>query len=132
MPRLTPSTYLIHHQQLKTVWETHQYWFAALSPNDQWALHQFYKPSVNLTATELLAHRRAVTAADPSLPHRAGRAYAKLSHGERSRAIAGTASSRAITVRSVVRPEPDLRLLAKVYIRMALEDMKERQNRSAA
>lgn len=95
-------------------------------------MHRFYQPASDMTATELIAHRRSVTAADPSLPHRAGRAYAKLSRGEWSRATTRTTNGRTISVRSVVRPKPDLRLLAKVYIRMAREDMKEREDRSAA
>src|SRR5580693_2657969 len=58
-------------------------------------------------------HRHAVTAGDPSLPHRAGRAFAKLNRGEWSRATSRTVNGRTISVRSVVRPEPDLQLLAK-------------------
>jgi hypothetical protein len=85
-----------------------------------------------MTAAELIAHRRAVTEADPSLPQCAGRAYARLSRGERSRATAGMANGRTLSVRSVVRPEPDLRLLAKIYIRMAMRDINEPEDRTAA
>jgi hypothetical protein len=91
-------------------------WFANLSPNDQWELYRFYRPASDMTDRELIAHRRAVKAADSSLPQRAGWAYARLSRGQQTRVAAETANGRVIYVRSVVRPEPDLKMLAKVYM----------------
>ena len=55
---------------------------AYIHPNDQWTLHRFYRPSVDLTAEELIAYRQWITEIYPSLPHRAGRVYAKLKRGE--------------------------------------------------
>lgn len=113
MPRLTNTTYLFHHHQLKGLWATDERWFRYLSPNGQWALHRFYQPASDLTDTELIVHRRAVTAAEPFLPQRAGRAYARFSRGEAAPAGAATVNGRTVYVWAVMRPEPDLRLLRK-------------------
>lgn len=49
-----------------------------LSPAEQWTLHSYYEFTKNLTDTELLAHRAAVSTAQPSLPQSAGKAFARL------------------------------------------------------
>lgn len=49
-----------------------------LSPTEQWALHSYYEFTKRLTDDQLLAHRAAVSRAQPSLPHRAGKAFARL------------------------------------------------------
>jgi hypothetical protein len=78
---------------------------------------------------DLREYRRSVTRVDPSLPHRAGRAYAKLKRGEWSKVnYAVTPNGRVISVRSVVRPDPDARLIAKVYWQMAMQEVEEEQN----
>jgi hypothetical protein len=100
--------------------ETREGQFGYLSSNDQWDLHRFYRLTSHMTDTELIAHRRSVTKADPSLPHRAGRAYAKLSRGEWQPAVyAGTANGKAIMVRSVVNPQPNAELFARALIELA-------------
>lgn len=49
-----------------------------LSPTEQWALHGYYEFTKHLTDGELLAHRAAVSRVQPSLPHRAGKAFTRL------------------------------------------------------
>lgn len=49
-----------------------------LSPTEQWALHSYYEFTKHMTDTELLTHRAAVSRTQPSLPHRAGKAFARL------------------------------------------------------
>ncbi len=49
-----------------------------LSPTEQWTLHSYYEFTKHLTDTESLAHRAAITRTDPSLPHRAGKAFSRL------------------------------------------------------
>lgn len=49
-----------------------------LSPTEQWALHSYYEFTKHLTDAELLAHRAAVSKAQPSLPHWAGKAFTRL------------------------------------------------------
>ena len=49
-----------------------------LSPTEQWTLHSYYEFTKHLSDSGLLAHRAAVSRAQPSLPHRAGKALARL------------------------------------------------------
>jgi hypothetical protein len=89
-----------------------------LTPKGQWDLHSFYLVTQEMTDTELRLHRRVVKQVDSSLPQRAGRAYAKLRRGEWKRIdYAMTPKGRAITIHSVVKPQPDLQRLARAVLR---------------
>lgn len=125
MPRLTTPTYLSHHHQLKALWATDPRPFADLTWNDQLDLHRYYLLTLDKTEAELIAHRHNVHLGDPSLPQRAGRAYAKLMRGEKAPVgYSVSPSGHRITVRVLAWPEPDVRMLAKIFWQMALEDMK--------
>lgn len=78
MPRLTDHDYLQNHELLRADREVDNTAFVMLSAGEQWDLFQYYLPHQPHTPAALLAHRRDVAALDPSLPQRAGRAYAKL------------------------------------------------------
>lgn len=133
MPRLNTPTYLNHHHQLKELWLIDQSAFSYLSPSDQLALHKYFQFASEMTQAELIAHRRNVHALDPSLPHRAGRAYAKLLRGEEAQVpYTEVSDGRRISVRPVMRPEPDLHMLAKACIHMALDDLKRDSREDAA
>jgi hypothetical protein len=128
MPRLTTPTYLSHHYQLKALWAEDQCLFAFLSWNDHLDLHRYYLLTLDKTEPELITHRRNVHLGEPSLPHRAGRAYAKLLRGEKSPVkYSVMPDGRRISVRLLMRPQPDVHMLAKVFWQMALDDMKERE-----
>jgi hypothetical protein len=99
MPRLTNARYIAIHELLKRVWQENPPTFGYLSPEEQWLLHDYFRPSENLTETELIAHRREITAERPSLPHQAGRALADL-----GRTVAGlTLASQQQTTTSMKR-----------------------------
>ncbi|MDN5275652.1 MAG: hypothetical protein JWN33_301 [Candidatus Saccharibacteria bacterium] len=49
-----------------------------LSPTEQWTLHAYYEFTKSLSDAELITHRRRISQSQPSLPHRAGKAVAKL------------------------------------------------------
>lgn len=51
--------------------------FVLLGATEQWDLFQYYLPHKAHKRAELLAHRREVSALDPSLPQRAGRAFGR-------------------------------------------------------
>jgi hypothetical protein len=79
MTRLTNTTYLLQHHQLKDEWSSESGGaFIMLSPTEQWALHNYYEFTKRLTDSQLLAHRAAVSKAQPSLPQSAGKAFARL------------------------------------------------------
>ena len=108
MPRVTYETYRKRHLILRQLWSERQGLFILISPMEQWALHEYY-----LTT-------------QPSLPHRAGKAYAALDRrimaGRPIQNAVPTGSQRkgakVLTVRSLVRPQPDMDLLVKTLISM--------------
>jgi hypothetical protein len=105
--------------------------YSLLSSSDQWAIHRFYAPTDDIDDKTLRDYRRSVTKIDPSLPQRAGRAYAKLKRGEWSKVdYAVMPNGRAISVRAVVRPKPDAELLARVFWQMAMRDIEEKSKDS--
>jgi hypothetical protein len=79
MTRLTNTTYLTQHHQLKNEWFSESGGaFIMLSPTEQRTLHSYYEFTKHLLDTELLAHRAAVSKSQPSTPHRAGKAFTRL------------------------------------------------------
>jgi hypothetical protein len=100
---------------------------------DQLALHKYYLLTLDRTELELVAHRRNVQISDPSLPQRAGRAYARLMRGEKAKVGYGVMpNGRVISVRPLVRPQPDVRLPAKAFLYMAKRDIEEQAERDRA
>lgn len=108
-------------------------------------LHAYFAPYKELTDKEAITHRRQVTYDHPSLPHRAGKLYARLHKqalADRDRlAKATTAPVTArpesnpargkLTARSIARPEPDLRKLALLLLDVARDIQAEKQERAA-
>lgn len=129
VPRLTISAYLLRRRQLQALWTEHRNRFSGLSAKDQMALHKYYLLTVDKAEPQLITHRRDVAIGDPSLPQRAGRAYARLMRGEMptgSRTV--MQNGRAITISVLARPEPDLRLLATAVIAIAMRESRERRD----
>lgn len=142
MPRLSNADYLQRHYQLRALWlsnDTSVY--SQISPNEQWDIHGFFAPSHDWTDEQLIAYRRTVTVEHPSLPHRAGRA---VRHLEAARQAAEDRRQyllhhpqepssqpspkrrqrrgpRHLVVRGDVRPEIDVKLIAKAVVMMALD-----------
>lgn len=75
MPRLTSTEYLIRHQMLKRIWNNDRRQFSLLSYNQQRDLHDFFQPTSELDDQALLDKRSEITELDPSLPHRASKAF---------------------------------------------------------
>ncbi len=124
MSRLTPQTYVTHRHHLQQLWDEDQKSFSILSSPDQAALHAFYAPAINKTYEELVAHRHTIKQTDPSLPNRAGKAYAKLMRGEQAPIThyAEAPYGRRIYLRTVMRPKPDVDLLAKAFYMLAQQE----------
>ncbi len=105
MPRLSTSDYLFLYTYLYEVWQTQRQAFSLISTQDQWYLHQYFRLSEELTALELLVHRRAITGEQPSLPQCAGRALRHLANPRPRRVTTG---SKRIGVYPLIRSEPDI------------------------
>jgi hypothetical protein len=109
-----------------------QYTFSYLSSTGQLALHKYFQFASDKTETETVEHRHNVHALDSPLPHCAGRAYAKLLRGGRAPAqYSEMPNGRRVPVRAIMRPEPDVQMLAKTFLRMALDELKGRDDRAA-
>ncbi len=136
MTRLTNTTYLAQHHQLKSEWFSEGGGaFALLSPTEQWALHSYYEFTKNLGDRKLLAHRAAVTRAQPSLPKRAGKAITHLAlFSERLEAYRASPHPKVrkkgapykVRVFSQVNPDLNPDVMAKILIDVG----KEIQSRS--
>jgi hypothetical protein len=116
-------------KQLTTFGDAKRSWiqqegrFGLLRPNQQWDVHDYYKPSHELSEAELLVHRQQISYERPGLPARASRAFKVLIDPSRTTSTAGSVqestSGRRLTVRAVVRPEPNIEQLARALLNLA-------------
>jgi len=125
MPRLTNADYLLYRSELFLVWDDMNV-FGRLSAQDQWILHGYFVPTKQISAEEAIAHRKAVSRAIPSLPNRAGKVMRKVQLLQSIDWIKVArppqdAGPRHLTLRSIVRPEPDLDQIARSMISLAIE-----------
>jgi hypothetical protein len=140
MPRLSNTQYLQAHHDLQRLWQHDRAVFAELTPVEQWQLHDFFRPSKDLTDEQLLTHRRVISQTRPSLPQQAGRALHRLEEYLAVRSTSSQQSSRVpairrfgarrehhIVVKAVVRPEIDVDKLVRLMLEVArAEDRPDR------
>lgn len=134
MPRLTPTAYLRHRQQLIRLWKLDAGGaFAVISSFAQRDLHDYYAVVAHMTDGQALEHRAAMTKAFPSLPSQAGRAYAALisdqrnkpNHMVREHITASTTTiqqgnaTRRLRVLVVANPILDQKRLARALLELA-------------
>ena len=129
MPRLTNAAYFRQHELLRLSRGESHLGFALLSPTEQWDLFRYYLPHQAHPDRELLEHRVQVTALDPSLPQRAGRAFHHWSRIEAAlpayKAWAAkqpqsvSQKDRRIKVFSEVNPELDPKQFAEIIVELA-------------
>src|SRR5207253_964212 len=82
MPRISTFHFLAVHNRLREFCITAPTGLAYyVPPKDQLLIHAFFVPLQDLDRQMLLAHRKLVSAEQPSLPQRAGRALAKFEAG---------------------------------------------------
>lgn len=109
--------------------------FGRLSWADQQYLHAFFVPAKDLSDDELKAHRLRITAERLSLPHCAGRAVRALEQARevlKAMALADQRMAktrrkqqgvRSVQVHGVLRPEPDIAALKRLFIRLAAKEL---------
>lgn len=103
--------------------------FVLLSPAEQWSLHEYYRFTEQLGCKQLLAHRAAVSTESPSLPQRAGRAYAHLRiftarleyYIGKEKKSQGKAGRRRVVILSEVHARIDPEAMAHILIRFERE-----------
>lgn len=103
--------------------------FSHLPPQAQHDLYVFFQTTNLGTDQELLEERVGLTTEDPSLPQRAGRAYAALDttkpRRERARVPAGRGGIR---IRGVMRPDPDVQQYVRAILRLVEHQARQDKN----
>jgi hypothetical protein len=122
MPHLTNTEYYKRYRLLNHLWQHFQDLYALLDPDEQYAIHNFYQPDrYTLSKADLIQLRKDIQATDRGLSARAARAYIKIAQAyrvviednkkkDRKAAKVKPAKRRklkGVSVRAVVRPEPD-------------------------
>ena len=138
MPRLTNADYLDQRHRLMVAWEFRSQLIAELEPYEQHALHNFFAMSREMYDEDVVAYRQEQTKREPSLPHKAGRAYAHLEQiiaADRERRAIATVETvpvrgakrpkKTVRVAGLVKPELDIPGLARMIHRLAIEDQKK-------
>lgn len=138
MPRLSHFVYLQHRLALRADWLAGGFAFVVLTAEEQWAIHDFYEPTLDLSEDELRELRRRVTREQPSLPQRAGKAYARIAPfigdqhppmlGGTSAVVAGQRKGelRRLTVWGEVHPHVDPAAMAKILFDAMEQARRER------
>jgi hypothetical protein len=124
MPRLNNRTYYDRYLLARDIWHRHQGRYGDLSYQQQRDIHDYYRPSDELAEAELVEHRKQITPERPTLPARASKAFKALVAPDRQPGgIVHTISAkRAIRVRAVIQPHPNIKQLARALVSLA-EDM---------
>ncbi len=114
MPRLTDPDYVFIHRYLHDVWAKQRRGFSLISTRDQRYLHDYFRPSDQLTVAQLLSHRKTISCKQPQLPQCAGRALRHLSKPGREATYARAWGKKYnLIVYPLLRPRPDTELLLR-------------------
>ncbi|HEU4715835.1 MAG TPA: hypothetical protein VFS14_03320 [Candidatus Saccharimonadales bacterium] len=138
MPRVTFEMYCRQHLNLKNTWKYAPGHFAKISAENQWRLHDYFRPSEDLTRDELHKHWLEVRK-DPSSSHPqcAGRAYTamrpyivnapiKVVSVPVEHTARGKNGQKVVRVEGLVRPEIDVEKFAKALLSIA-KDMRQKE-----
>jgi hypothetical protein len=139
MPRLSNPDFIKAHHRLKRYWEVAKGApFSRLTTLEQWQLHDFFQPTKDLTDTELLTHRGAISQQRPALPSQAGKAPVRIDEAAASWAVAQArrlgipvpkpatrkkGDTQTIKIYGIVNPELDLQSLVELLVDIARNDM---------
>jgi hypothetical protein len=129
MPRINNAQYINRHRWLRQLWLKNPRMFSTLRPNQQWDIHDYYRPSERLTKKQLLQHRRQISRDRPALPHQASKALKILAgRAPTLKPISIKAGgSRHIEVYSLVQPQIDIERLARALLMLAEQIADEAQ-----
>ncbi len=118
VPRLTRSQYFIRQGLLSYLWSTQPQLFSLLSPTAQLELHRFFLPTVDIEEHELASYRDYINKREPSLAHKDSEHFKEFSR-PRPQVAEIITKSREFELRPIMKPEPDLQKLARVFVRLA-------------
>jgi len=132
MPRLTDANYINQRKKLRSDWyDRNGHAFGYLSGPEQRDLHLYFAVTKDLRENDRLRHRAEISKADPSLPQRAGRAYAAIAphlDDDWPKQVAPISrANRKVVVRGIARPELDVEKLSKALLAMIREDIEKKK-----
>lgn len=119
MPRLSNARYYERYEFLRWVWLKGASRYRYISSQDQYAIHDYYQPSRELTFEELVKHRKNITLECPALPSKASKAYFRFIEANVAKTAPAKTGGRNLYVRSVVNPEIDVKALARAFANLA-------------
>jgi hypothetical protein len=127
--RITLESHYRRRSLLVLLWNEAPRIYGLLSPAHQWELHRFYQPDRMVDFDEFALHIAALKRTEPSLVNRVGKHFAKLesfylaSGTELSKLRGGqyplARTKRRVVAAGIVRPEPNLRMLARALLATA-------------
>jgi hypothetical protein len=100
------------------MWETHPQLFSLLSPTAQLELHRFFLSTVDIEEHELASYRDYINKREPSLAHKAGKHFKEFTR-PRPEVKEIIIRRKQVVVRPIMKPEPDLRKLARAFVHLA-------------
>ncbi|HEX6416099.1 MAG TPA: hypothetical protein VFZ62_01095 [Candidatus Saccharimonadales bacterium] len=155
MPRVTPTKHYYRYQFLRVAWLEFPKLYALLPLDAQRQVHEFYRPSEELTKNELVTHIKALNNTKPTLVHQVGKhvrimkeVFRRISkelgvpppewHGAMGSAVQHVNSSpanmetkdgRQYTISALARPEVNIQLLARALIELARRQSEDYDSR---
>lgn len=133
------ADYLEQRHRLMIAWEFRPHLIAELELYEQHALHDFFAMSREMYDDDAVTHRQNMTKLEPSLPHKAGRAYGHFEQvvaadRERRAVVQNVVETvpvrgakrlkKTVRVTALVTSELDVQGLARAIMNLAKEDQK--------
>lgn len=136
MPRVSKLEQFNHYQKLREAYLAWPMALIRLAPPDQAAIALFYQPEREHTLESLRAMQQEMKQLEPSLPHRAGKAYIKVLRllplvQERASRPRRKGAPYELFVFSELNESIDPAEMARIILRMAME-AEERDERDRA
>ncbi len=152
MPRITYISFWERHDTLKHAWEICQTLFAVIPHAQQLDVHQYYRPTEDLTDEQLREHWKTIGTQDKSLPNRASKAFLRMkriygrafdnAHGDVQTfnrllyavsrdSVMKPPKRNQVPVMGVARPQPDVQKLAMALKLIAVQMAEEHEDEVA-
>jgi hypothetical protein len=129
---MNPSEYITWRNKIAQAWAIDPTPLTYIEPSEQNDLYDYFEFHRTKESEEALSHRATILTRRPELEERALEALDHLARELRAKqapkATHNRKRGRRITVRSILRSEPDIQL----YVRALIELAREEQAREAA
>lgn len=131
MPRLSDVEYLIRHDLVHNVWTNNPAYFGYLTDRQQRDIHVYFQTTSDAKDDELISRRKLLTRNNPSLPHRAGRAFLAFLRPPVEETRPQSTKSKNTSTRIVANPEIDFPRLVETLMDQVASLPKEERDKLA-